>query len=103
MNLQKRLLSSVEAFHRTLSVHGRALGVSDPAEERQGQSEVLAEDYGPSDDDLEEALDQETASETKGWEPPVEARALLEATLAPFKQGFETGDLRAAHQLLSEL
>ena len=32
-----------------------------------------------------------------------DARALLEATLAPFKQGFETGDLRAAHRLLSEL
>ena len=67
INLQKRLLSSVEAFARTLAAHIR--GVHDKqtkvAEESIAQGELLdAEAYGVSDDavDAEDAAAAESAS-----------------------------------------
>ncbi len=59
-NLQKRLLSSVEAFARTLAVHQRTLE-SKQQQQRQGQLELMQGGVG-ADSELAELSDEEVLS-----------------------------------------
>ncbi len=85
VNLQKRLLSSIEAFHRTLNVHARRL-----RGERTSQShlaliaaeEDLEDDYGTEDEALEEALHTKVDAASAELDPPEgQALKLLEVML----------------------
>ena len=82
INLQKRLLSSVEAFHRTLELHaesalaGRAaaqLDLARPADDTDDDDE-----YGPDDDQLEAHLAAEVNASSRLLQSPAgRARDLL--------------------------
>ncbi len=78
VNLQKRLLSSVEAFHRTLTLHARSVGRGGTAY----ASEV--DDDEDLDDELREELDA-TADEHRSRTLPAatgEARELLDRMIS---------------------
>ncbi len=91
INLQKRLLSSPEAFYRTLERHAHALGKKhkphphhtpsgptvDPLMEERGE---LGADsaYGVDDETLDAAEDAMVETESHAMDPAVEARAVLE-------------------------
>lgn len=81
VNLQKRLLSSVEAFHRTLRVHASAFGLTQFADADLETGEALSEEYGASDDflDLEEVVETQAAS--KVVQPSEDALELLSKML----------------------
>ncbi|MCB9789289.1 MAG: DEAD/DEAH box helicase [Deltaproteobacteria bacterium] len=86
VSLQKRLLSSLEAFHRTLAAHTRWLGdnpASDAAQLHLAATDTDEEAYGLSDDtlDLDEADDIAAASQAFS-DPSAELRRLLEAMRA---------------------
>jgi superfamily II DNA or RNA helicase len=79
INLQKRLLSSIEAFHRTLSVHAAAFGVGELAPGERGEAtEPEDEEYGAPDDLLERELDAETKEESAGLQIDMMARERLD-------------------------
>jgi hypothetical protein len=81
INLQKRLLSSVEAFYRTLQAHHRA--VAEGRIKTAVQLSLLDDDeYGIDDDAVDEAdaLGVEAASEALR-SPGAEARSLLDEML----------------------
>jgi hypothetical protein len=84
INLQKRLLSSVEAFARTLQVHSRSLGVK--AGTDNGRVLSLDDDdeaFGQDDDALEASAEAEVARQTRLVEPPSDtARKLISKMLA---------------------
>jgi SNF2 family DNA or RNA helicase len=84
INLQKRLLSSVEAFSRTLQVHSRSLGAKAGTE--GGRVLSLGDDdeaFGQHDDALEAIAEAEVAQQTRLVEPPSDtARKLLSKMLA---------------------
>jgi len=71
VNLQKRLLSSIEAFYRTLTVHARAAGKdltrheveAPPTEATVGDTDT----YGTDDDS---AIDEEVSAATKALDEP---------------------------------
>lgn len=84
INLQKRLLSSIEAFHRTLAVHAAAFGVGELA---GGAAENAApepedEEYGATDDAIERDLAAEIR-EASAADLPIDmmARARLDEML----------------------
>lgn len=82
INLQKRLLSSLEAFHRTLSVHAAAFGAGTLAPGSQGEPEASpAEEYGETDDELELELAEEVREASEGLPVDLQARALLDEML----------------------
>lgn len=82
INLQKRLLSSIEAFHRTLSVHGASFGAGALAPGgREESDEALTEEYGETDESLELALDEEIKEASEGLPVDVQARQLLDEML----------------------
>ncbi len=80
INLQKRLLSSVEAFYRTLEAHHRAVA--------EGRAKVAVplplpalnddDEYGVDDDTLDEADEARVEAESHALSPSEAARALLE-------------------------
>jgi superfamily II DNA or RNA helicase len=79
INLQKRLLSSVEAFHRTLCAHSAGAGVGPlAAGGREQERESLPEDYGDNEESLELALEEETREASTGLPVDMQARQLLE-------------------------
>jgi hypothetical protein len=82
VNLQKRLLSSIEAFHRTLSVHARALGVGGGRPPAAAPADLGSEEHGPTDEALEEESALEMERSTRLLEPDTEALALLSEMLA---------------------
>ncbi|HEX5656434.1 MAG TPA: SNF2-related protein, partial [Polyangiales bacterium] len=79
INLQKRLLSSVEAFARTLQVHARSLDARVSAEPERALPLIDDDDALGADDDALEALaEAEVAQQTRLVEAPSEsARKLL--------------------------
>jgi hypothetical protein len=79
INLQKRLLSSVEAFHRTLSVHaaGFGAGALSPSG-RDTPTDFEPEEYGESDAALELELDEATREASLDLTVDVQARQLLD-------------------------
>jgi Helicase conserved C-terminal domain/SNF2-related domain len=80
INLQKRLLSSVEAFRRTLDLHAKSAleGRATTALQLSLATETDEDEYGPDDDDAEAAGDQEvTAASRLLASPEGRARALL--------------------------
>jgi ERCC4-related helicase len=82
INLQKRLLSSIEAFHRTLSVHAAAFGAGRLAPGgREEPQEALAEEYGETDEALELALDEDVREASEALPVDVQARQLLDDML----------------------
>lgn len=83
INLQKRLLSSIEAFHRTLSVHAAAFGAGAlaPGAPDDVEQETLAEEYGESDEALELDLAEEVHAASQELDPGVQARTLLDDML----------------------
>jgi ERCC4-related helicase len=82
INLQKRLLSSIEAFHRTLSVHAAAFGAGALAPGgREEPTETVTEEYGESDESLELELDESIREASEGLPVDVEARRLLDDML----------------------
>ncbi len=87
-NLQKRLLSSVEAFHRTLRLHAEAIAA--PA---RG---VGAASGGARDDDGDEDLDDETQEELLGAELAAASRLIeLPAADASLRARALLGELLA--------
>ncbi|MBL8915774.1 MAG: DEAD/DEAH box helicase, partial [Archangium sp.] len=76
INLQKRLLSSIEAFHRTLSVHAAPFGLGELAE-REREAEREDEEYGEADDALERDLDADVQENTAGLSLETKALELL--------------------------
>lgn len=82
VNLQKRLLSSIEAFHRTLAIHAQSFGQGPLAEPTfTSGSDELPE--GELDEALAEREEQELALLTRSLESPdVRARELLDQMLA---------------------
>jgi ERCC4-related helicase len=82
INLQKRLLSSIEAFHRTLSVHAATFGAGDLASSaRETPGELLPEEYGETDESLELALDEDVREASEGLPVDAQARQLLDDML----------------------
>ncbi|MCB9508334.1 MAG: DEAD/DEAH box helicase [Myxococcales bacterium] len=90
VNLQKRLLSSVEAFARTLAAHARALR-RESLEDRPAQSssglaqaslDLDLEAYGQSDDALDREEADEAASASMGLDPTTVPAELLKELVA---------------------
>jgi hypothetical protein len=85
INLQKRLLSSIEAFYRTLQAHAARVApeLLDEKLSQQAPREPLDEDtYGKSDDSLEQDLFAETEQQSAALTTPAgRARELLTAML----------------------
>jgi hypothetical protein len=80
VNLQKRLLSSIEAFRRTLDVHARAVaeGRARTALALHDLEVVDDDEYGPDDEDLEVALDADADASSRLLPTPEgQARKLL--------------------------
>ncbi len=79
INLQKRLLSGVEAFYRTLQAHHRA--VAEGRAKTAVQLPVFSDDdeYGVDDDALDEADEAQVESESRFVTPAGTARKLLVA------------------------
>lgn len=81
INLQKRLLSSVAAFARTLLVHARGVGLEHLADTPDADDDDAAEDveiYGESDAQLDAADDEEARTGSENViVPPGRARELL--------------------------
>ena len=79
INLQKRLLSSIEAFHRTLSVHaGHAVRAPSP---RDDGDEPAGEEYGETAEALELELEEDVREARDELTADEEARRLLEEML----------------------
>ncbi|WP_233605242.1 DISARM system SNF2-like helicase DrmD [Corallococcus sp. AB030] len=82
INLQKRLLSSVEAFHRTLSVHAAAFGAGALAPgSREAPGDTLPEEYGETDESLELAFEEDIREASEGLPVDIQARQLLDDML----------------------
>ncbi|MCA3011228.1 MAG: DEAD/DEAH box helicase family protein [Myxococcaceae bacterium] len=81
INLQKRLLSSVEAFHRTLSVHAAAFGTGALAPGGREEPETVPEEYGTSDEALELEFEASVREASEGLTVDVKARQLLDQML----------------------
>jgi SNF2 family DNA or RNA helicase len=82
INLQKRLLSSIEAFARTLKVHAKSVGKG--TTKYQLDLSGLSEDdeYGQDDDTQENNLDAEVSAQSESIPSPEgKAKALLEDML----------------------
>lgn len=77
INLQKRLLSSVEAFHRTLRVHAASLGIGKSSEEPVAPDEESAEQYGSSDEAIAQEDIAKVKSQTRLLVPTPKALTLL--------------------------
>ncbi|MGO9833387.1 MAG: DISARM system SNF2-like helicase DrmD [Polyangiaceae bacterium] len=81
VNLQKRLLSSVEAFHRTLSAHASRLEQEKSAADEQ--QDLDADTYGVDDEELERTAEAEVlASSRLLGSAEGRAKELLDAMLA---------------------
>jgi hypothetical protein len=78
INLQKRLLSGVEAFYRTLQAHHRA--VAEGRAKTAVQLPILNDDdeYGIDDDALDEADEAKVEAESRFVSPAGQARKLLD-------------------------
>jgi hypothetical protein len=107
INLQKRLLSSVEAFHRTLSVHAAAFGAGALAPgAREEPGEILSEDYGETDESLELALEEDIREASEGLPVDVQARQLLDEMLhvsAKYRTGRDAKLLALLHWIREHL
>jgi len=92
VNLQKRLLSSVESFFRTLSVHARSLTAPRPAPSgaasvAPGPSDDEDGEYGIDDEAALAQLDLQIASASRDLDAPsTSARALLDQMLTLAEQ-----------------
>jgi hypothetical protein len=86
INLQKRLLSGVEAFYRTLQAHHKA--VSEGRAKTAIQLAIFSDDdeYGVDDDALDEADEATVASESRFITPGGQARKLLDDMLTQARQ-----------------
>ncbi len=103
INLQKRLLSSLEAFHRTLTVHASHFGVA------QAQLDDLALDdldeaLGPSDEALEAERALQVSKASRDVQPDAEGLALVTRMLqlADQHRGAPDGKLRLLLQWIRE-
>src|SRR5262249_50732150 len=90
INLQKRLLSSVEAFYRTLQLHAKSVGTTLDDMEAQSHLQLDSEsddEYGVDDDALDEAEGAEVAARSRVL-PAAKGRAreLLDQMLALAEQ-----------------
>lgn len=93
VNLQKRLLSSLEAFHRTLCVHAKRISEGTAKTALQlalsPSDQEETDEYGAVDDDALDALDAETDAASRLIATPEgRAKKLLEEML----------DLASAHK-----
>jgi hypothetical protein len=86
INLQKRLLSSVAAFYRTLKAHHRA--VAEGSAKTALQVPIFSDDdeYGVDDDALDDADEAKVESESRFITPAGQARKLLDDMLAQAHQ-----------------
>ncbi len=86
INLQKRLLSSIEAFYRTLCKHAQSVAQGTAATQLQLASTIASDDddeYGQEDEVAEEQAGAEIAQASKLLETPEgRARTLLDEMLA---------------------
>jgi hypothetical protein len=94
INLQKRLLSGVEAFFRTLQAHHRAV-----TEGRAKTTIRLAlgddDEYGTDDEVLDEADEANVEAESRFVTPNAQAKALLEGMMRLTKQERGAADAKA--------
>lgn len=81
INLQKRLLSSIEAFHRTLAVHAASAGVGELAPGAPETPDAEDEEYGETDDALERDLAAEIRDASADLPVDLTARSRLDALL----------------------
>jgi ERCC4-related helicase len=102
INLQKRLLSSVEAFFRTLQAHhsavteGRAKATTQVVPSRStGQVAVDDDEYGTDDEVLDQADEASVATESRFIDPSAQAKALLDELLGLAKQERGAADAKA--------
>ncbi|MBK6692745.1 MAG: DEAD/DEAH box helicase [Myxococcales bacterium] len=86
INLQKRLLSSVEAFYRTLEAHHRAVLEGRAKVAIQVPLLVDDDEYGIDDDDIDEADGARVAAASRELSPTDKAKALLEQMLTAGRQ-----------------
>ncbi|MFL6263685.1 MAG: DISARM system SNF2-like helicase DrmD [Thermoanaerobaculia bacterium] len=89
INLQKRLLSSVEAFHRTLELHARAVGQgaydADPEDDQpllSGLSADEEDEYGAEEEADSEAAAEVTSGSRHLQTPQGRARQILDEMLS---------------------
>jgi len=84
INLQKRLLSSIESFHRTLQLHAKSVASGKAKTALQLHLADADEDeYGADDETLDSAADSETISSSSALDNPQgKARELLDEMLA---------------------
>ncbi|RYZ41575.1 MAG: hypothetical protein EOO71_11470 [Myxococcaceae bacterium] len=83
INLQKRLLSSIEAFHRTLSVHAAAFGAGVLTQDTgDAAGDTASEEHGETDESLELALDASIHEDSQGLPVGTQARRLLDEMLS---------------------
>lgn len=98
IRLQQRLLSSPEAFARTLDAHVEGLGDTGPRTAPQQRS-LIREDvdpdlHGEADEIVEEEEHAEVARKSAGLSPPEEARALLSDMRALAARARTTADAK---------
>lgn len=94
VNLQKRLLSSVEAFHRTLRVHASAFGLDAGEERADASTELEDEIHGPSDDLLELQEADDVRSKSTLVQPSTEALECLQSMLSLAQKHRATPDAK---------
>jgi len=82
INLQKRLLSSVEAFYRTLKLHADHLGASDTADSQLTLALPEDDEYGQDDEAVDAAAGAEIAAASRHLaRPEGRARQILDEML----------------------
>lgn len=103
INLQKRLLSSLEAFHHTLTVHASHFGVAQAHLDAPPPDES-AEELGPSEESLEAEEAVKVSAASRDVKLDEEGAALLSRMLrlADQHRGAPDGKLRALLQWIRE-
>ncbi|MCA9664086.1 MAG: DISARM system SNF2-like helicase DrmD [Myxococcales bacterium] len=99
INLQKRLLSSVEAFHRTLTLHARNVSFDDAPVEPSPQGALALEEdddeYGVDDEQADAIATDAIASASRELAPDARAKQLLEQMLRLAAQHRGSADAKA--------
>lgn len=85
VNLQKRLLSSIEAFHRTLRVHAAHFGLGGHAQEDVAL-DIVPEEYGAPDELFDQQDEDEARKSSSLIQPDEDALQLLSRMLALAEQ-----------------
>jgi len=94
INLQKRLLSSVEAFARTLDAHHRAVALGRTKANVQLSLLNDEDEYGVDDEALDQADENSVEAASRALTPDGHARALLDRMLKLAQQNRGAADAK---------